>query len=114
MATDYNNPAFDYAYEIEKTVEVSLADGLTYRLEIVHRIKGYARKDYEVRYYTQHSVSGTATDIRSQVAAPSTGVDVWVRDMSLPSVDGMESAELALESALYWLADRYEHRNNPQ
>jgi hypothetical protein len=111
MATNYDNPAFDYAFEIEKTVEVSLADGFTYRLEVVHRMKGYAEKNYEVHYYTKRTLSATAGDQRSKGAETQTEMDVWVRDMSLPSVDGMESAELALESALYWLTDRYNHRN---
>jgi len=112
---DYSNPAFDYAYEIDKTVEICLADGRTYRLEIVHRLKGYAKQDYEVRYYERRALYETSDgSIVSTPKAPlAMRIDVWVRDMNLPSVD-MSSAEAAHSWALKWIAERYGVQNKSQ
>ena len=112
---DYRNAAFVYAYEIEKTVEVYLADGRTYRLEVARRVKGDAQQDYEVRYYRrrafEEATSGSRPD--SQEASRAAPLEVWDRDMDLPSVE-MQSAEAALKWALHWLVDRYEARSKAQ
>jgi hypothetical protein len=115
IMVDYRNAAFVYAYEIEKTVEVYLADGRTYRLEVARRVKGDAQQDYEVRYYRrrafEEATSGSRPD--SQEASRAAPLEVWDRDMDLPSVE-MQSAEAALKWALHWLVDRYEARSKAQ
>jgi len=104
---DYSSAAFDYAYEVDRTVELCLADGSTFRLEVVHRVKGYSGLDYEVRYFKQRKLyetpDGNAFGTQETPLGPS--LDLWERDMSLPSAEA-QSAELALSSALRWLAER--------
>jgi len=103
---DYGNKALASVYEIERTVEIHLTGGKTFRLEVARCVKGTADVHYVVWYYEQHTrhiaLNGT---ISAESVPHSTPYCIWVPDNHLPWVN-QPSADLALSQAIDWLAER--------
>lgn len=106
---NFDDEAISYAYEIEKTVEVHLTSNRTFRLEVVHCVKGTAQAHYDVRYYERQSLhKGPDGSISIRSVPNSVEFYVWVVDRDLPWIN-QPTRDAALNQALSWLTER---RNN--
>ena len=108
---DYNNPAITEALEIVKTVEFVLESNRSFRLEVVHRMKGTVEPHYDVSCYERKTLYKAPNGTISAESLPlAPRLDVWVRVIDLPRVNP-NSADAALSQALNWLVTCRNNQN---
>ena len=111
---DYRNAAVIEAYEIVQTVQILLASGRTFRLEVVKNMTGTRIGEHHVDTYERQSLfKGPKGEISSTRMQSGIEFYVWVRDIDLPTNTYYRSTpEAAISMALALLTERRNNQNS--
>ena len=112
----YSDSAFSEVYEIVRTVEIVLASGRTFRLEVVKTEKGLSVPPYHVVAYERLTLyrAGDGSITSDSMVPRTVRFHVWMRDLELPSYTfHRDTPEGALSVALNLLSERRNNQNCP-